>query len=346
MVRKFILYNGTIGNKKQYMATQAIKDVTNIAQKNGYQGLKRISFGVKGVSSLFDCLLALKILFLPRRAVVIYQNPMHFSKIIHKIIFSIIEFRKIRLICFIHDLNMFRGNKDVALDENKILKYSSVVITHNKEMTKKLIEIGHDASKIIELEIFDYLVEKTSECRQNPISNKSLVVAGNLSSQKCGYLYKLIDNSNIEIDLYGINLSAENLGDNVRYHGAFPAEILPHILAGGFGLVWDGNSIHSCEGTYGEYLKINNPHKVSLYIASGIPIIIWNKAAMAEFVTKNQIGLVVNKLDNIQEVISNITSKEYEQMVNNALVISKKIRNGFYTQRAIKLAEELLKVGS
>ena len=32
------------------------------------------------------------------------------------------------------------------------------------------------------------------------------------------------------------------------------------------GLVWDGDSCSSCSGVCGEYLKINNPHKISFYL--------------------------------------------------------------------------------
>ena len=35
-----------------------------------------------------------------------------------------------------------------------------------------------------------------------------------------------------------------------------------------------------------DYLRINNPHKTSLYLACGIPIITWNKAAIAQYVRK------------------------------------------------------------
>ena len=75
--------------------------------------------------------------------------------------------------------------------------------------------------------------------------------------------------------------------------------ILVHILQiifllnlfGSFGLVWDGMSSETCKGSFGEYLRINNPHKTSLYLASGIPVIIWSKAALAEFIEKNKCGI-------------------------------------------------------
>ena len=56
-----------------------------------------------------------------------------------------------------------------------------------------------------------------------------------------------------------------------------------------FGLVWDGTSLDGCNGRYGEYLKFNNPHKTSLYLSCGIPVIIWKEAALADFVEEHKV---------------------------------------------------------
>ena len=58
-------------------------------------------------------------------------------------------------------------------------------------------------------------------------------------------------------------------------------------MEGSFGLVWDGISVETCAGVYGEYLKVNNPHKTSLYLASGIPVIIWKEAAWLSLLNAN-----------------------------------------------------------
>ena len=75
-------------------------------------------------------------------------------------------------------------------------------------------------------------------------------------------------------------------GKNVKYCGQYKPEELPEKLEGGFGLVWDGDDLGACTGVFGEYMKYNNPHKTSLYLASGLPVIIWEKAAMAKYIEK------------------------------------------------------------
>ena len=54
---------------------------------------------------------------------------------------------------------------------------------------------------------------------------------------------------------------------NVVYKGVYPPDQLPDKIQGGWGLIWDGSSLKGCQGNYGEYLKYNNPHKTSFYIA-------------------------------------------------------------------------------
>ncbi|UXZ08780.1 hypothetical protein F1B95_08005 [Clostridium perfringens] len=58
-----------------------------------------------------------------------------------------------------------------------------------------------------------------------------------------------------------------------------PKEIVEKI-EGDFGLIWDGTSINICDGSFGEYTKFNTPHKLSMYIASEIPVIVWKEAKM------------------------------------------------------------------
>ena len=57
-------------------------------------------------------------------------------------------------------------------------------------------------------------------------------------------------------------------------------------MEGNWGLVWDGNSIDTCSGNFGEYLRLNAPFKFSLYLAAKRPVVVWRESAMAEYVRK------------------------------------------------------------
>ena len=74
---------------------------------------------------------------------------------------------------------------------------------------------------------------------------------------------------NQKFNLYGVGYTG-NTNKDIKYYGAFPPEQLPYVMQGAWGLVWDGTSSNTCEGVFGEYLRINNPHK-NIFISC-----IWN----------------------------------------------------------------------
>lgn len=254
--------------------------------------------------------------------------------------------RKIKIIAFIHDLEILRlSNADKIsifekwrmkreeLDELYLFDY---LVVHNKQMQKYINEqLNIPIEKIVVLQIFDYLIPgnyKHSKVKQ--MQMKNCIIAGNLLHNKAGYVYKLP--SLPDFELYGINYDKYENKDNIHYHGAFLADELPYYMQGGFGLVWDGNETKTCAGAWGKYLMYNNPHKVSLYLACGVPVIIWEKAAMAEFVISNKVGITIKSLDELSEKIDEISYMQYEKMERNAVQISQKLRTGYYTREALK----------
>ena len=131
-------------------------------------------------------------------------------------------------------------------------------------------------------------------------------------------------------------------GENLRYQGSYSPTALCEAMNGDFGLIWDGVSCEECSGNDGQYMKINNPHKLSLYISCGLPIITWKEAAIAEFIEKNGIGFAVNSLAEIDDVLGNMTRKEYEKYRNNVLEIMRDVRKGEYVKKAFIEAISIL----
>jgi hypothetical protein len=89
-------------------------------------------------------------------------------------------------------------------------------------------------------------------------------------------------------------------------------------------------------------MKINNPHKMSLYLAAGLPVIIWEEAAEAQFVKREQVGITVKSLYELPKILNGICEDDYEKMKKNAEVIGKRLRTGEYLTSAIKQAEDKL----
>ena len=149
-------------------------------------------------------------------------------------------------------------------------------------------------------------------------------------------------NNSLTIHLYGSNFEDKIKNPVLLYHGSFKPEELPGKMEGNFGVVWDGVWADTCEGNTGQYLKYNNPHKVSLYLASGLPVIIWDQAALADFILRNRVGITVSNLDEIWERLNALSAEEYRTMCTNAEKIGEKIRNGYYFYHALDTAFDKL----
>ena len=266
--------------------------------------------------------------------VLVLQFPLLWHSLKALILTKLLKKRKFKAYLLIHDIESLRNRsiksfQDVKyailnfLQNKTVLERVDGIIAHNDKMKDVLVHLGIPEKKIISLEIFDYLipcyeVKKTYE--------KSTVLLAQLPD-------------NLKFSIYGINFEEDNLPQNVHYNGAFSPEELPYYLEGGFGLVWDGDSPYTCSGMFGEYLKMNNPHKASLYLASGFPIIVWRQSALSDFVTKNNCGILVDSLFEIAERLDSISNDEYEVLIRNSKKIGDNIRNGHYLKIALEKCE-------
>ena len=279
--------------------------------------------------------------------VVLIQFPLMNSTIFIFRILRYIRKKKAKSIIVIHDLESLRimNRHDVSkqakirlfLEEKMGLKECDAIIAHNSEMIK-ILRKTYSNKTIVNLEIFDYLVKDNSKYA-NASYKENIVIAGNLSKIKSKYIYSLP--GNVSFNLYGINYEKDNR-NNINYQGSFDSEEIYMHLSGSFGLIWDGDTIETCSGNYGEYLKYNNPHKTSLYIASGLPIIIWKEAALAKYVKENNLGICVENLNDINKILEKLTNEDYESYKNNTINAYKKLRNGYYILNAIQKVKDLL----
>ena len=254
-----------------------------------------------------------------------------------------------KIVIIIHDLDSLRGmlrddvsmvhKRRIAVEEKPLLEGADAIISHNAFMSKALVDsYGISRDKIVDLEIFDYLCPDSAGSHGSSPHQGSVAVAGNLSPHKAGYLYDLPPS--VSFSLYGVGLDQDRISSlqNVSYKGSFPPDELPNILGESFGLVWDGPSATTCEGAFGAYLRINNPHKTSLYLSAGIPVITWNEAAMARFLSDERAGIAVSSLEQIHKELVTMTPDGYAELHSNAQAISKRLRGGYYTRTAVTKA--------
>lgn len=323
---------------------KAKTDIEQILQDNGFKniGLKQSFHKSKATGFFMTLFSVLKTVFSLRKGdCLVIQYPL---KKYYGFICQIARLKGAKTITLIHDLGSFRRKKLTVMQEIKRLNQSDYIIAHNVYMQTWLKENGCFAP-IDCLEIFDYLSPTTTPERANPQPPYKIVYAGGLSPRKNDFLYKWGDDiANYSVNLYGQGFNVDQAKGSKHFEskGFVPSDELINRVDGDFGLVWDGDSISSCSGEWGYYLKYNNPHKTSLYIRCELPIIIWDKAALATFVKDNNIGICISHLKDLDNLLTNISSEDYQSMKNNIKEISHQLSIGHYCATACTKACTIL----
>ena len=332
--------------RSNHAGSKAVRDAEVIFMQMGISPLPIYSAGTaQGIKRKFLHGVQLSRLFtLPRGAVLFIQYPMYRLKRDYvDLLRRVKRLRKLRLVFLVHDLEMIRHafpeNPDLAVRDAEMFSAADRIIVHNDRMADFLAnEHNVDRRKIICLGLFDYLIPKGHMKQADIYDKRSICIAGNLSPDKSGYIKGLVDllPDDISLNLYGVNYDPGTAGSNVIYHGSFDADVLPDLLDSSFGLVWDGPVPDTCAGNMGNYMRFNDPHKVSLYISAGIPVIIWSEAALAGFVKERNIGFTVSSLREIPEKLRYITCEDYQTYKSNLYPLMRQVRNGYFLNEAVK----------
>ena len=335
---QLIFNDGKKANNAGYKAPQ---DVLSAVSDLGFQKIEidvsyrfatnRIETGLHYLKTIFQCLTVLA--RIKKNSILFLQSGTGGGIVRDYVLKELKKKRNVTLITLFHDIETLRGLhiKGEAHFFNLILELSDGIIVHNPKMKEWFVSQGIYKKNIVSLDIFDYLF--TPRQRKRSLK-RQVIIAGNLNPQKAKYLEKIKDIDS-EFVLYGPNFDKTVAGENMKYRGTFSPDELPHILEDGFGLIWDGDTTETCSGPYGEYLRYNNPHKLSLYLASGLPVFIWKEAAEADFVEKNGVGYTISSLSDIKLILDSITENEYRASCEKVDVISSKLIKGYFTKDAV-----------
>lgn len=335
-----------------HAGTKATADISVVAEKMGFQKLYLkmrttksgyLAKAQRQVGYYIDwnnCYQAIT-----EGSVVLLQHPFHYPQLTRdKLLYKLKKEKKVKFISVVHDveeLRAFRYNDYYKREFEVMLDIADVIIVHNQVMLDWFVGRGVPREKLVNLKLFDYLID--APVSKTVAFEKSVNIAGNLDVTKCGYIGQLGRLEGVKVNLYGPNFDEKmRQCSNIDYHGSFPVDEIPNQLNKGFGLVWDGESIDGCKGLSGQYLRYNNPHKMSLYIASGLPIVIWKEAAQARFVEENGIGICVESLRDLSKILSNISEGIYSSYVANVKKIADSVKRGEYAEKTISVAINLL----
>ena len=321
-------------SKQKYNAGKARIDVKAIAAQSGYKMITLFHNGYFKPYIICEmiCGCFMTIYRAGKNDRVLIQYP-YYPDWVNRMFLQLLrlgkEIKKYQITMLIHDVPALRqrishpdASQKILAREIRSWSWVDRVICHNESMLSMLRK-AHPFNKYAVLGVFDYLYN-------GPICDRSykvmptIMIAGVFAKEKCGYIYQLGDVKGVRFDLFGTDYSG-NATENVRYRGKYPSDELVSHLDGQFGLVWDGDSIDTCDGDFGEYLKYNNPHKFSLYIAAAVPVIVWKQSALADYVEKNGLGICVGSLHDLSEVMGNISENDYRKMCQNVEIVREDI---------------------
>lgn len=341
MKYQFSIRIGKSGDKNS-AATKAVLDCNTIFSQYGYKDYNlvfsenenRINYYLSLSKALITFLIRLK-----KGSIVGIQYPMLNN--IFKFFIRAARKKHVKFFCIIHDIESLRlGGTDVNGVKKEVmnLNYYDCLIVHNLKMLRWLKDKGI-TKKMIPLMVFDYLLQGIEGGTNDPAFSNTICFAGNLT--KSSFIYQLNEIDNWNFNVYGPNFQKGKVNSqNLNFNGEFSPEQIVYELKGDFGLIWDGDSIDKCDLILGNYLRYNNPHKFSLYIAAGLPVIAPANSAIGEIIQEYNIGILVNSLYDLKNL--HVSKNEYKILKENCIQIHKKVINGSYFSYALTQVEKEL----
>ena len=280
-------------------------------------------------------------LFKQRKVDEIYfQYPVYSTVLMDALVASIKQNTTAKLIFIIHDiesLRLFKEQAGYAQKEIEWLNQADGLVVHSQAMQDYLRNQGVTTPMEI-LGLFDYLNPQPLQGPQP--YRRSLCFAGNL--MKSQFLSQVDFGGKLPLQVYGPN-PLDDLSADVSYEGVYTPEELPQHLTANFGLVWDGSRTDTCDGDFGEYMQYNCPHKVSLYISSGLPVVVWEKAAVAKYLVENGLGIAVASLDELPGRLAQFSLEDYEAMKARVAEVATGLRSGQQIKSALERLHTRLK---
>lgn len=318
-------------------SNKAKQDIDRLMETMGMRDIAVRGFGGRKLETFLRKLLSLmRSLFVLRRGdILLMQYP-------YKKFFSmqcrVARLKGARTITLIHDLGAFRRRKLTARQEMRRLSHTDIIIAHNGRMLEWLEKNGRRRDTICTLGIFDYLssIALPSAAAQVRRDLHSVAYAGGLGERKNAFLYEASDAlDGCKMELYGSgDLDYSRFGKNIHHNGYIVSDDFISSVKDGWGLVWDGDSCDACTGMWGDYLRLNNPHKCSFYLRAGLPVIVWAKSAMASFIAQHGVGIAVDRLSDIRGRIDQISDKVYAAISERVRQMQAQLNEGYYFKRA------------
>ncbi|KAA9242219.1 MULTISPECIES: hypothetical protein [Aerococcus] len=249
-------------------------------------------------------------------------NDSRFERaLIHKIKYTF----KAHLIVFIHDIPpiMFPQNYYLMSSLIEIYNEAELLIVPSQEMYQRLYLEGLRVDKVLIQAMWDH----PTEFQPGKVSfQKKIHFAGDINK------FDFIKHWPIScaVDVYSNHGQNLDLPKEVTIKGWLPDyELLTKLSKGGFGLVWtDLDYIQ-------DYFQMCITHKLSTYLAAGIPVFVPESLSNKKIIKDNGLGFIVKSLEQANAILENLSETDYQDLVNNVAKFRHLITQGYFTQRLL-----------
>lgn len=346
MMKCYIMgkYYVKFGISKNFNAgSKAMKDIMALLESRGYKAVPALPARCNKLLKLLDVpMLLLTLVFkVGRGGIVVYFVPSNVWRI--RFMLFLRKWIGFKLVCFINDVEFMRMERDAesVAAELKGMAVADVMMVPN-ENSRRILNSDYGMSvPMVSVGVWDYLSDghfASFPESDNACAGGAVAFAGNLD--KAPFIGGL-GGVPLRFKIWGSGRKKGEL-TNVEFMGVEHPELLVRKMGiCAWGLVWDGDSIDTCSGKLGTYLRFNNSHKCGLYLAAGIPLIVWAESGMADFVIKHKVGICVSSLSEAAAVINAMSGMEYAEYKRNVLCVGKKVCRGEYFLRALDEVENL-----
>lgn len=316
------------GMSGQSTALIAQNDVNAIAQKLGFSELSFYFYNIyvdsfQERSTRLDGVLAK----LGYGDIVIYQAPSWNGREYDWEFLDKCRALNVKIVTFIHDVPPLMFPSNYYLMPEYIEKYnlSDVVIVPSEKMKERLVAEGLRVEKILIQGMWDHVHNYPLP---QPEYKPKLYFAGELNR----FPHIASWSHSVPLEAFS-NPTADITGSNVTCMGwKSDPELLFALAKGGFGLVW-GTSENPADED--EYYKLNISHKVSTYLAAGIPVVVPSYLSNADFIREKGLGYVVDSLEEANRVVEETTPEAYQQMLEKVQKVAFALKEGYFAKKLL-----------
>jgi glycosyltransferase involved in cell wall biosynthesis len=240
------------------------------------------------------------------------------------------NYKGVKKIFFINDVTplMFENNRYLMGRYIELYNQADLFIMPSQNMLDRLREEGLTVQKYTIQRMWDCLVSIDDSVK--PQFDKVINFAGQTDGPKFSFVRQWkYDTVRLAVTAREDNWAH---GLNIQFMGWFQNQnLLANAMRmnGGFGLLWSEDMY------WMEYMKLNACSKLSLYLAAGIPVIVPDSIPEADTISRKNLGLVVESLDEAVEKVESMTKEQYDQMVQAVAGFGQLIRGGYFTKKVL-----------